>query len=88
MAVDPLQPDGRPRLWGQQIRTYTLEPGFVAETLNALHSEGAPVADETLDPLEYCQVECLSCPYTAFCNFQERKMAQLKKQGTRANKFN
>lgn len=88
MALDPLRPDGRPRLWGQQIRTYALDPGFVAETLNTLHAEGVPVAAEPLDALRYCQVQCPSCPYSAFCNFQEKKMAQLKKQSPQGNKFN
>lgn len=86
MAIDPTRSDGRPRLWGQQIRTYPLEPGFVAETLNDLNVEGVPVLDQTLDALAYCQnVECPSCPYSAFCNIQENKLTQLKKKSSQAS---
>ncbi|WP_157451916.1 hypothetical protein [Deinococcus aquatilis] len=88
MVIDPVRPDGRPRLWGQQIRTYALEPGFVAETLRALQAEGVAVIAEPLGVLEYCQVQCLSCPYSAFCSFQETKMAQIEKHGTQVGKFN
>lgn len=79
----------RPRLWGQQVRTYPLDPAFVANTITELHAEGVPVVTERLGPLMYCtNVECPRCPYTAFCDFQEKKTAQVKKLGAHAAKLN
>ncbi|WP_407538664.1 hypothetical protein Q0M94_10810 [Deinococcus radiomollis] len=88
MAIDPKRSDKRPRLWGQQIRTYPLEPGYVAETLNDLNAEGAEVSGETLDTLAYCQkTECQVCPYNAFCNIQDVKMTQLERTGPPTSRF-
>lgn len=82
LMVNLLEREERPRLWGQQIRLYPLEAGFVAETLNELNVEGIAMATDSIRPLAYCEdVQCGSCPYAGYCKFQERKLAHLQKRG-------
>ncbi|MHA0036781.1 hypothetical protein [Deinococcus sp. PESE-13] len=80
LIVNPHAEEGRPRLWGQQIRLNPLSADFVAEVLNEFDAEGVAYPAESLRPLAFCeQVECRACPYSDFCKLQARKAKHLQK---------
>ena len=75
--VDPDAPDVRRRLPGEQTRVLTLEPGFVAATLEAFEEKGIAYAPSVQQPLAFCPPgSCDACPYAGFCTMRPHKERQ------------
>ncbi len=72
--VDPNAENERHWLWGEQTRVVTLEPGFVAATLQEFDTQGVAYAPSVWGALEFCLLRpCDECPYAGFCTMRPRK---------------
>jgi hypothetical protein len=72
--IDPYTKDERRWLWGEQTRVLTLEPGFVAKTLQEFDTQGTAYVPSSRGPLEFCLLKpCDECSYADFCTMRPRK---------------